>query len=251
MLLLIAANKPILVYEIPIYIVFTILATVLAAIIAQICSHRLSVIRDNKKEFMEKYQELYTNILVPISNYMTIKTNPRKLHDVHHNVDENDLLEITINNLKENIKYASPTLLVIYERYIGYEYYDDGWGTREETDKHALVYFLLDDLLRGSKKTKVFSKTDRTRLKYLKYYYGLCAMALSFFEMDDTEIILTMENFSGTKRKIKYLNFKKTLITLDIYKMANHLLKHLNKVNDPEKGMYKDLVAHLSSYKNK
>lgn len=80
---------------------------------------------------------------------MDIKTNPRKFHDVHHNVEENDLLEVSLGKIKENIKFASPTGLKIYEALQMHEYYEDGkGGYGEDIKKHIIIYFLLDDLTR-------------------------------------------------------------------------------------------------------
>ncbi|EWG12731.1 hypothetical protein [Cytobacillus firmus] len=250
-MVLATVTNPTITYEIPIYIVYTILGTLIAAIIAQFLSHYLSGRRDRKKDFMQKYQDLYSNTVAPISNYMAIKTNPRKLHDVHHNVVEEDLLEITINNLKENIKYASPVCLQIYERYFGYGYYEDGWGINEDSDKHSLVYFLLDDMIRTSRCTGVFSRSDRNRLKKLKYYYGVCAMALNFFDMVTTEQILSLENFYGVK-KIKYRNLGRDLISLDRNNMANHLLKHISTLKNIDKEeIYSNIIEPLKLVKNK
>ncbi|WP_061808748.1 hypothetical protein [Rossellomorea vietnamensis] len=241
-------NKPVILYEIPIYIIFTVLGTFLAAILAQIISHYLTNKREKKKEFMQKYQDLYVNIIAPISTYMHIKTNPRKLHDVHHNVIEGDLLEIALSELKEKIKYASPTVLKVYEGLIGYEYYEDGWGSRAEIDKHAIVYFLLDDIIRTSKRTGVFSRSDRKRLIQLKYYYGLFACALSFFEMREAEVIIQMENFSGVRKKVKYKELRKELLSFDRNSMKKHLIKHLKLVQSSNKDMYSSYIEELSSF---
>ncbi|AZU64479.1 hypothetical protein CHR53_26425 [Neobacillus mesonae] len=249
-MLLVIVNKPTITYDIPIYVVFTILATLIAAMGAQIVSHFFSVRRDIRKEFMQKYQDLFSGSIAPISNYMAIKTNPRKLHDVHYNVVESDLLEIAIIKLQENIKYASPTLLRVYERYFGYGYHEDGWGSSEEGDKHALIYFLLDDLIRSSKRVSVFSKMDRRRLKIIRYYYGVCAMALNFFEMDDSEQILQMEYFYKTK-KVKYKNLNKVLYSLDRSKMAKHLLKHVSVLKKSDKGNFKEIIDTLKRFKTK
>lgn len=187
---------------------------------------------------MQKYQDFYSNTIAPISNYMAIKTNPRKMHDVHPAVVESDLLEIAIGKLQENLKHASPTLLKAYERYFGYGYFEDGWGCKEESEKHILIYFLLEDLIRSSKRNGIFSNTDRVRLKKLKYYYSLCAMALNFFEMEETEQILCIENFYQVK-SIKYINHRKALLYLDRDKMVDHLLQHLSSLKVSEKKKFK------------
>ncbi|AYV74483.1 hypothetical protein M1D49_09010 [Bacillus sp. PK3-056] len=242
-------DKPEIVYQIPISIFITVIVTIVTAIVAQFLSHFLTARRDKKKEFMQKYQDLYSSILAPLSNYMSIRTNPRRLHDVHHNVVVSDLLDITINRYKENLKYSSPVLLKVYERYYGYGYYEDGWGSKEEADKHALVYFLLDDLLRSSKWTGIFSRADRARLKYLKYYYGICSMALTFFDMSDTELILGMENFSGVWKKIRYQDYGNALLVLDRKKFKKGILRHLNYVKKSEKDVYKNIYEDLKKRK--
>jgi hypothetical protein len=197
---------------------------------------------------MKKYEELYADLIAPISNYMAIKLNPRKYHDVHHGVEESDILDSVIEKIKSNIKYASPSLLSVYERYFGYSYYDDGWGSRKEVDQHALVYFLLDDIIRDSRWIGIFRKVDRKRLEKLKYHYGLAACALNLFEDAQAEIIIRMENFSGVKRKIKLRSFSKMLLELNSSKMVIRLIGHLNYVNDSEREMYEEYYDVLNNW---
>lgn len=237
--------NPTITYEIPIYVFLTIIATLVAAIIAQFISHWFTIKREKKKDFMQKYQDIYASSISPLSNYMDIKTNPRRLHDLHYHVSEDELINIAIRNLIENIKHSSPTLLRVYSRYCGYEYYEDGFGTKEEADKHALIYFLLEDLISSSRWTGTFSRTDRNRLKKLKYYYGIATLALQYFDMSDTVQILVMENFSGVRKKIRLRNFSRVILDNDYYKGRKLLLNHLNSVKESEKDMYKDLVDTL------
>ncbi|MGE6260888.1 hypothetical protein ACQKCU_23930 [Heyndrickxia sporothermodurans] len=229
-------------------LVLPLLSAFIGAVIAQLLSHYFAVKRDKKKDFMQKYQDLYSKSLVYLSNYMAIKTNPRKYHDVHHNVVEGDLLDIAIEELKDNIKHASPVLLKVYERYIGYGYYEDGWGSKEEAEKHVLAYFLLDDLIQSSKGTGMFRKSDRDRLKYLRFYFGLCAMSLIFFDMSETEQIIYMENFSGVQYKIRYKSFKRELLSLNRLRMANQLLKHIYNVKLSYIDEYKELIIELNQW---
>lgn len=196
---------------------------------------------------MQKYQDLYSEALPSISNYIAIKTNPRKYHDVHFNVVEGDLLELSVIKLTDNIKYASPTLLKIYERYYGYGYYEDGYGVSDEAEKHALIYFLLDDLLISSNYTKIFRSQERRRLKQIKYYYGLASISLNFYGMDQTELILQMENFSGSKKRIFYPSLNKELITLNRKKMVKSLKKHLLKSGENSKEIYTEIINELDN----
>ncbi|SDJ86192.1 hypothetical protein [Sediminibacillus albus] len=239
-------SNPKIVYEIPVYILFTVLATFIVAILTQVLSHFFANRRDKKKEFMQKYQDLYSNTLAPLSNYMYIKTNPMKGHDVHEAVEENDLLEITLIKLKENIKHASPALLKVHERYFGHGYKSDGLGGGKERDKHALVYFLLEDMLRTSKWTGIFSRSDRQRLKQSKYYYGLSAITLHFFNMKFAELVLQMEYRGEARKKVKYRGLGKELLTLDHVKMKKQLLKHLSSANVNEDKVYRDIIEKLS-----
>lgn len=91
-------------YNLPIYVLLMIAATILAAIIGQILgqflSHILSNRRTKRKYFMQIYQELYSEIIASLSNYIAIKTNPRKYHDVHEGVIEDDLLELSIKKTR-------------------------------------------------------------------------------------------------------------------------------------------------------
>ncbi|MDY0406593.1 hypothetical protein P5G51_015580 [Virgibacillus sp. 179-BFC.A HS] len=176
---------------------------------------------------MQKYQDLYSQVIIYASNYMLIKLNPRKNHDVHEAVVENDLLEITINNLTENIRYASPRLLKVYERYVSYDYASDGIGNNKESEKHALIYFLIDDILRASKWTRVYSRNDRRELKKFRYYFGLYASALNYFENEYVETIIQMENWISVK--VKYKKFEDVLLSRDINKMRIIVSSHLNK----------------------
>ncbi|MBM7599923.1 hypothetical protein JOC34_002314 [Virgibacillus halotolerans] len=225
----------------------TLLVTLIVAILAQLLSHFLTTIRDRKSYFMQRNQNLYSNVMVFMSNYMAIKTNPKKNHDVHDNIVENDLLEITIEKLNENIKYSSLDLLRIYERFIGYGYFELGRGDSEEADKHTLVYFLIEDLIKYSKWTRIYSRSDRKRLKQQKYYYGLCAISLYFFEMEQAETILQMENWTG-KHKTKFPSLREELLTLDTNMMTKSLLEHLTPVDDANNRMYSGIIDELKKY---
>jgi Txe/YoeB family toxin of Txe-Axe toxin-antitoxin module len=240
-------NDQLMVYGIPVYVIMTISATLLAAFIAQILSHFFTIRRERSKDFMQKYQELYSAILVPASIYMFIKTNPRKIHDVHPHVKECELLENIINKIIEEIKFASSPMIQVYERLQGYKYFEDGWGSRMEIEKHALIYLLLDDIQKNSKFTGAFNKEDKKRLKEQKYYYGICTAALHFFDMDDTEQILQLENFSGLKKKLKIINFKSELLSHNRLKLSKILMRHIGSVNNQDRKFYEHLLERLRS----
>lgn len=222
----------------------TLLVTLIVAILAQTLSHFLTTLRDRKSYFMQRNQNLYSSVIVFLSNYMAIKTNPMKNHDVHDNVVESDLLEITIRKLDENINYASPSLLRVYERFIGYGYFEHGRGSSVEVDKHALIYFLLEDLIRFSKWTGIYNRADRKRLKQQKYYYGVCAISLCLFDMKQTETILQMESWTG-KHRTSFPSLREELFTLDNVLMKKRLLKHLKPAKDSNNEMYSGIIDEL------
>lgn len=241
-------NTPRIIYDIPVYILFTILATVLAAVIGQIISHQYAIKRDKTKDLMQKYQEFYMHIVPSTSIYMAIKTNPRKQHDVHEAVIESDLLEKPILDLESNIKYTSPALMEVYERYMGYGFYSNGYGPRGETDKHALVYFMYDDLIESNKSTNLYNKKSLKKLERLKYYYGITAMALNFFEMEDVEAILQMENFLGLRKEIRYKRFNEELLSLNNRAMALRLLEHLNYFKKADRDFFREYETELKKF---
>lgn len=241
-------NIPRIIYDIPIYILFTILATIIATVIGQIISHQYAKKRDRTKDLMQKYQEFYMHIIPSTSIYMAIKTNPKKQHDVHEAVIESDLLDKPIMDLESNIKYTSTDLMEVYERYMGYGFYSDGYGSRGETDKHALVYFMYDDLIQSNKTTNLYNKKSLVKLERLKYYYGISAMALYFFKMEDVEAILQMENFYEFKKDIRYKCFHEELLSLNPKSMALRLLEHLNYLKNTDRELFREYEIELKNF---
>ncbi|PAF22758.1 hypothetical protein CHH49_04005 [Terribacillus saccharophilus] len=226
--------------------IITASVALFAALLSQYLSHYLSRRREKRNEFMLRYQELYSKVIAPLSIYISIKTNPRRLHDVHYHVKESDLLDKSLSTIEDNLKHVSPSLLKVYERYYGYIFFEDGWGSSQEADKHAVIYFLFDDLLRKSRFVGVFNRRDREKLKYLRYHYGILTMCLYYWDIEESAVILSMENFSGVKKRIRYKKFHTVLSINGHNKTGKCILKHLSYAKNDEE-VYEKYVSQLEN----
>lgn len=111
----------------------------------------------------------------------------------------------------------------------------------------------MEDIIKFSRFTGVFSLSDRRRLKKIQFQYGIAAMSLDFFDMEDAESILISHEFWGVK-KVKILVNKKyngTLLKRDNRIMAKHLLNYLNHLNSEGKEALAEIISHLEAYTRK
>src|SRR5699024_12246892 len=99
---------------------------------------------------------------------------------------------------------------------------------------------MIRDLIKTSKRMSIYKSEDKRKLKRLKYYYGLCAIALEYFEMEDVERILLIEGFFGAK--IKYDDFDEVMLSLQHEKSRNIILNHINSLDTKNKQNFDDLL---------
>ncbi|WP_252503298.1 hypothetical protein [Sporosarcina sp. Marseille-Q4943] len=236
----------------------TLISAFFGAVTAQLLSHFLTVKRDNKKTFLEKYQTLYSKVLPSLSVYMNIQRNPRALHDLYHDVSPEKLFNESLNFFQENLKYSNSKILHVYEKLIGNEYYEDGWGSKKEFYQSALIYFFLLNWLKESKKTSIYKKGDRVRLKNLSFYYGLNSICMLILDPEEVTSVLRMEEWLGPKyyrnniasriRRYKINRRITKVILSERIDIARKLVKLYLKpaVEDPG---YFDLLEKLNGYK--
>lgn len=123
------------------YILLSLFIAITTGIVIRLVDDILIRNREKSKIFMEKYKELYSSVITYLSQYIYIKTNFQKSHDLHSNVIESDLLEYSFTKIEKNVQHFSPTLLKVYERYLGSKYYSTGKGINQKVQKHLIAFF--------------------------------------------------------------------------------------------------------------
>src|SRR5690625_2790772 len=102
---------------------------------------------------------------------------------------------------------------------------------------------MISDLIKTSKGMKIYTSEAKRKLRSLKYYYGLCAIALEYFVMEDVERILLIENFFGSK--IKHEDLDEVVLSLHPETSSKVLLSHINALDTESKQNFDDLLNLL------
>lgn len=223
--------------------IITASVALIAAVLAQFLSHILTNNREIRKDFMDKYQSFYVDLINYLYIFMHIQTNPRANHDLHENVIPEDLIEKAFDKVVNNIKYASPETLQVYKDFLGTEYYSNGIGISKDIEKLRVLYFVLDDILKSSRNKKIFSKKDRRSLRILKYDYAVYTIAKFVLEGEAKEFMSLRSFYGGDESKTRNLN--KALLDFDINKFNKILLKHIEGIG--EKEVYEKYIKKINN----
>jgi hypothetical protein len=188
--------------------ILTLLSALSGAIIGQLVSHTLTKNREEKNRIKKIYTTLYFSSLIKIFLYFDIKFNFRRLHDVKYGVNEEELMEELLRELKGNLHYLTPNTLFRLENVESENYFDDQRGD-PLSNKYRLVSAFLDDLYKYQMDYRILEERHFKKvMEYIFLYKFLCALHDSVGQ-DDTYMILSNRfQFKTYIYQGLYLNLK-------------------------------------------
>lgn len=118
-----------------------------------------------------------------------------------------DPLEIAFNFIEEHIEYASPNLLNTYEQYLGTQYQNNlKHKLNEDLFKHLICYYLIDDMLKNSRFTNIYSLSNRKYLKKSKYSLGIYCIAKIIYDKETAQDMIVKAWSSDLNKNLnKYI----------------------------------------------
>ncbi|WIV92100.1 hypothetical protein QNH49_22560 [Bacillus bombysepticus] len=150
--------------------IFAVLATFTGASIAQIVSYRFTLKKDAQQYDRECYQNLYSPIIYKVLLYYDVKTIYRK-DQLKAEFTEDKIFEEILQIFSENLKYATPNLISVYENVKKRDIYDDFSGQRDNISEIEFCFALLEEGAKNAERLEIKDISNQ----FMKYrmLYGI------------------------------------------------------------------------------
>lgn len=199
----------------------------MVALITTLFAHLFTISIERKKHFLNLHKALYSKAFPYLTNYL--RNTVRYSYNDSEIVVTTDPLDIAFDYIEEHIEYASPNLLNTYEQYLGTQYQNKLKDRlNEDLFKHLICYYLMDDMLKKSRFTNIYSLSNRKYLKKSKYSLGIYCIAMI---IDNKETAQDMIAKAWSTDLNKNLNkYVRNLDNLKLNEKRKKKLAELNKV---------------------
>lgn len=151
-------------------------------------------INDNNKELREKYNNLYSKLIFELFNYIDIRTNFGRGHDIDDDQFDGERVPYILNEIKGKLLYLEPTLLKDLQEVTRFDYFDDLAGFQYQRHYLKLFSKLLGNLLEINKKISVLNKDIVRSAQLYQFRYALwCYATMCFCDYNKAAGLMSYE----------------------------------------------------------
>ncbi len=172
-----------------------------AAVTAQLFSHFLTKRREQEKYTREVYQNLFAPIIFDVFAYFDVSTDFRKHHNLKSSITENDISEKILDHVKNNLRYASPSLISKYHFIARNTYFEDNSGFYHFLNVLEFYISILDEVDKLTTKLNLFDKNFQNMIIRYKILYLTWSASLQHFQNSTKAYAFISLNFHFNSKK--------------------------------------------------